>query len=108
LAGGRAQNNEDDELLQGFQVNPAKVLLKPDLKLIPQTAEQYLENMTEEIDTNELLEIVQVFQHKQNRQGGGGSGMASFHDDQARAKLNPKGTNDYVVVVLKINSTELR
>jgi len=39
-------------------MSPAKVLLKPDLKLIPQTPEQYLENMTEEIDTNELLEIV--------------------------------------------------
>ena len=82
--------------------------MRSDLKLIPQTPEQYLENMTEEIDTNDLLEIVQVFQHKQNRQGGGGSGVPTFQDDGGRARVNPRGTNDYVVVVLKINSTELR
>ena len=64
--------------------------------------------MTEEIDTNELLEIVQVFQHKQNRQGGGGSGLATFQEDGSHGRVNPRGTNDYVVVVLKINSTELR
>ena len=59
--------------------------------------------MTRSIDTNEIFEIVQVFQHQQDHQGGArGAGGG----DEGHGSFG--GTNDYVVVVLKINSPELR
>ena len=60
---------------------------------------EYLDWMTKKVDTNELLEIVQVFQHKQNHQL---RGRGQTKQGQST------GTNDYVFIVLKINSSELR
>ena len=70
---------------------------------LPRDTDEYLEEMTRSIDTNEIFEIVQVFQHQQDHQGGArGAGGG----DEGHGSFG--GTNDYVVVVLKINSPELR
>jgi hypothetical protein len=69
---------------------------------LPKSSDEYLKQMTIKIDTNDLLEIVQVFHHKQSR-----NGVRMPSQDQA-CQNGHNGTNDYVVVVLKINSHELR
>jgi hypothetical protein len=61
-------------------------------------SQDYLDLVTKKVDTSYLMEIVQIFCHKQNMQSStGGSDCGSR-----------SGTNDYVVIVHKINCSEIK
>ena len=70
------------------------------------TSNEFLDHITDEIDTKDLFEIVQVFHHKQSRQQS--SGPRFMEDDEKDASKSVMGTNDYVVIVLQINSPQLK
>ena len=82
---------------------------------LPDTSAEYFAEITTKVDTSEILEIVQVFSHQQNRSAGMRA-SASASSLAAQAKQNQStlrqgvsgDTNDYVVIVIKINSSQLR
>lgn len=61
-----------------------------------------------QIDTKELLEIHQVFSHTQDANQVARPAANGARKGGARFSENRTATNDYAVIVLKINSPELR
>ena len=63
MASQDVQRSQIDQVLDEGK-NPSEELLNSGH--LPRNSKEYLDWMTKKVDTNELLEIVQVFQHKQN------------------------------------------
>lgn len=59
----------DEEANEEDAETPAEKLIKSGL--LPLSSQEYLDKVTQKIDTSQLMEIVQVFCHKQNMQSSG-------------------------------------